>query len=63
MSVKGTSAIKDNISAPKSNRRRHIIGGLRAIVNSLGLVIGDIGTSPIHTSYNLYKVYIRSEED
>lgn len=33
----------------KSFRRHRIAGDLRAIIKSLGLVFGDIGTSPIYT--------------
>jgi KUP system potassium uptake protein len=36
-------------SAPKTLRRQHIVGELQAITKSLGLVFGDIGTSPIYT--------------
>jgi KUP system potassium uptake protein len=39
----------NDISEPKSDRLRHIAGELQAITKSLGLVFGDIGTSPIYT--------------
>jgi KUP system potassium uptake protein len=35
--------------APKNLRRQHIVDDLQAITKSLGLVFGDIGTSPIYT--------------
>jgi KUP system potassium uptake protein len=38
-----------DISAPKSSRLQYIAGELRDITKSLGLVFGDIGTSPIYT--------------
>jgi KUP system potassium uptake protein len=41
--------MENDISSSKSNRRYHIVGDLRDIVKSLGLVFGDIGTSPIYT--------------
>jgi KUP system potassium uptake protein len=41
--------METDISAPKSNRLQHIAGELRDITKSLGLVFGDIGTSPIYT--------------
>ena len=41
--------METDISAPGRNRRQHIVGDLRAITKSLGLVFGDIGTSPIYT--------------
>ena len=41
--------MENDISAPKPNRLQHIVGDLQAIVKSLGLVFGDIGTSPIYT--------------
>jgi KUP system potassium uptake protein len=39
----------NDISEPKSGRWQHIVVDQRAIVKSLGLVFGDIGTSPIYT--------------
>jgi KUP system potassium uptake protein len=33
----------------KPSRRQHVAGEIQAIVKSLGLVFGDIGTSPIYT--------------
>jgi KUP system potassium uptake protein len=41
--------MEDDISEPKPDCRHHIVGDLQAIVKSLGLVFGDIGTSPIYT--------------
>ena len=41
--------MENNTSEPKTDRRQRIAGDLRAIVKSLGLVFGDIGTSPIYT--------------
>jgi KUP system potassium uptake protein len=41
--------MENNTSEPKTDRRQRIVGDLRAIVKSLGLVFGDIGTSPIYT--------------
>ena len=41
--------METDISAPKSLRQHHIAGDLQAITKSLGLVFGDIGTSPIYT--------------
>src|SRR5512145_2362603 len=41
--------MENEISEQKSNRRRHIVGDLQDIIKSLGLVFGDIGTSPIYT--------------
>lgn len=38
-----------DISAPKLNRWQQIASDLKAIMKSLGLVFGDIGTSPIYT--------------
>ncbi len=49
MSVKDAPAMGGDIAAPKPNGRHHIVGDLRTIVKSLGLVFGDIGTSPIYT--------------
>jgi KUP system potassium uptake protein len=41
--------METDISPPQSERLHHIAGDLRAITKSLGLVFGDIGTSPIYT--------------
>ena len=41
--------METDISAPKTSSRQHIAGDLQAIMKSLGLVFGDIGTSPIYT--------------
>jgi KUP system potassium uptake protein len=41
--------METDISAPKPNRLQHIADDLLAITKSLGLVFGDIGTSPIYT--------------
>ena len=41
--------MENDISATKPNRLQHITGDLQAIIKSLGLVFGDIGTSPIYT--------------
>jgi KUP system potassium uptake protein len=41
--------METDISAPKSSRLQYITGELRDITKSLGLVFGDIGTSPIYT--------------
>ena len=41
--------METDISAPKSLRQHPIAGDLQAITKSLGLVFGDIGTSPIYT--------------
>jgi len=41
--------METDISSPGRNRRHHIAGDLQAIIKSLGLVFGDIGTSPIYT--------------
>jgi KUP system potassium uptake protein len=41
--------METDTSAPKTLRRQHIVGDLQAITKSLGLVFGDIGTSPIYT--------------
>ncbi|MDD3846095.1 MAG: KUP/HAK/KT family potassium transporter [Syntrophorhabdaceae bacterium] len=39
----------NDISARKPGRRQRVIDDLRAVIKSLGLVFGDIGTSPIYT--------------
>jgi KUP system potassium uptake protein len=49
MSMKNTSARESDISEPKSGSGQHRAADLRDIVKSLGLVFGDIGTSPIYT--------------
>ncbi len=41
--------METDISALKSLRQHPIAGDLQAIIKSLGLVFGDIGTSPIYT--------------
>jgi KUP system potassium uptake protein len=41
--------MENDISEPKSLRRKHITGDIQSIIKSLGLVFGDIGTSPIYT--------------
>jgi len=41
--------MENDISSPKPGRWHHIAVDLQAIVKSLGLVFGDIGTSPIYT--------------
>jgi KUP system potassium uptake protein len=41
--------MENDTSAIKPNRLQHITGDLQAIIKSLGLVFGDIGTSPIYT--------------
>ena len=41
--------MENDTSATKPNRLQHITGDLQAIIKSLGLVFGDIGTSPIYT--------------
>jgi KUP system potassium uptake protein len=41
--------MKTDISTPKSNRTQRVADDLKAIIKSLGLVFGDIGTSPIYT--------------
>ena len=41
--------METDILAPKPDRLQHITGDLLAIIKSLGLVFGDIGTSPIYT--------------
>jgi len=41
--------METDTSAPTSRRRQRFAGELRAIIKSLGLVFGDIGTSPIYT--------------
>jgi KUP system potassium uptake protein len=41
--------METDISPLKSLHRQHIVGDLQAITKSLGLVFGDIGTSPIYT--------------
>ena len=41
--------MENDISALKSLRQHPIAGDLQAIIKSLGLVFGDIGTSPIYT--------------
>jgi KUP system potassium uptake protein len=41
--------METDTSAPKPNRRQQIAGELQATIKSLGLVFGDIGTSPIYT--------------
>lgn len=41
--------METDISALKSLRQHPIVGDLQAIIKSLGLVFGDIGTSPIYT--------------
>jgi len=49
MFMKKTPAIENGIAEPKGNYRGRIVSDLRAVVKSLGLVFGDIGTSPIYT--------------
>lgn len=41
--------MENDISSPKPGRWHHIAGDLQAVTKSLGLVFGDIGTSPIYT--------------
>ncbi len=41
--------MENTTSELKPGRRQRIVGDLQAIVRSLGLVFGDIGTSPIYT--------------
>jgi KUP system potassium uptake protein len=41
--------MENDTSAIKPNRLQHVTGDLQAITKSLGLVFGDIGTSPIYT--------------
>ena len=41
--------METDTSAPKTLRQHPIAGDLQAITKSLGLVFGDIGTSPIYT--------------
>ncbi len=41
--------MENNDTSPNKSRRRNIRDDARAIIKSLGLVFGDIGTSPIYT--------------
>jgi KUP system potassium uptake protein len=41
--------METDTSSQKNPRRQHVVGDLQSLIKSLGLVFGDIGTSPIYT--------------
>lgn len=41
--------METDASTPKISRRQRVAGDIQALIKSLGLVFGDIGTSPIYT--------------